>query len=62
MPLPNAEVMIHQPLGGYEGSATDIDIHVKNIKKIKSRLNDILKRHTGKSLDQIEKDATATTS
>jgi ATP-dependent Clp protease protease subunit len=54
--LPNAEVMIHQPLGGYEGSATDIDIHVKNIKKIKSRLNDILKRHTGKSLEQIEKD------
>src|SRR4051812_26939530 len=36
--LPNAEVMIHQPLGGYEGTATDIDIHVKNIKKIKGRL------------------------
>lgn len=54
--LPNAEVMIHQPLGGYEGTATDIDIHVKNIKKIKTRLNGILKKHTGKSLDQIEKD------
>lgn len=54
--LPNAEVMIHQPLGGYEGTATDIDIHVKNIKKIKGRLNGILKRHTGKTLEQIEKD------
>ena len=54
--LPNAEVMIHQPLGGYEGTATDIDIHVKNIKKIKGRLNAILKKHTGKTLDQIEKD------
>lgn len=54
--LPNAEVMIHQPLGGYEGTATDIDIHVKNIKKIKQRLNNILKKHTGKTLEQIEKD------
>ena len=54
--LPNAEVMIHQPLGGYEGTATDIDIHVKNIRKIKGRLNGILKKHTGKTLDQIEKD------
>jgi ATP-dependent Clp protease, protease subunit len=54
--LPNAEIMIHQPLGGYEGTATDIDIHVKNIKKLKSRLNDLLVRHTGKTLDQIERD------
>jgi len=54
--LPNAEIMIHQPLGGYEGSATDIDIHVKNIRKLKHRLNVILTKHTGKSLDQIEKD------
>jgi ATP-dependent Clp protease, protease subunit len=54
--LPNAEVMIHQPLGGYEGTATDIDIHVKNIKKLKGRLNDIYNRHTGKTLEQIEKD------
>ena len=38
--LPNAEIMIHQPLGGYEGTATDIDIHVKNIRKTKARLND----------------------
>jgi ATP-dependent Clp protease protease subunit len=54
--LPNAEIMIHQPLGGYEGTATDIDIHVKNIKKIKSRLNDLYVKHTGKTLEQIEKD------
>ena len=54
--LPNAEIMIHQPLGGYEGTATDIDIHVKNIKKIKSRMNDLMVRHTGKSLDMIERD------
>jgi ATP-dependent Clp protease, protease subunit len=54
--LPNTEVMIHQPLGGYEGTATDIDLHVKNIKKIKQALNVIYKKHTGKSLEQIEKD------
>lgn len=54
--LPNAEIMIHQPLGGYEGTATDIDIHVKNIKKIKARMNDLMVRHTGKTLDMIEKD------
>jgi ATP-dependent Clp protease, protease subunit len=54
--LPNAEIMIHQPLGGYEGTATDIDIHVKNIKKLKARLNDLLVKHTGKTLDKIEKD------
>jgi ATP-dependent Clp protease protease subunit len=54
--LPNAEIMIHQPLGGYEGTATDIDIHVKNIKKLKGRLNALLVKHTGKTLDQINKD------
>ena len=54
--LPNAEIMIHQPLGGYEGNATEIDIHVKNIKKIKSRLNDLLQKHTGKTLTQVEAD------
>ncbi len=54
--LPNAEIMIHQPLGGYEGNATEIDIHVKNIKKIKGRLNDLLQKHTGKTLAQVEAD------
>jgi ATP-dependent Clp protease, protease subunit len=54
--LPNAEIMIHQPLGGYEGTATDIDIHVKNIRKIKARMNKLMVKHTGKTLDMIEKD------
>jgi ATP-dependent Clp protease protease subunit len=54
--LPNAEIMIHQPLGGYEGTATDIDIHVKNIQKIKARLNKLYVKHTGTSLDMIERD------
>jgi ATP-dependent Clp protease protease subunit len=54
--LPNSRIMIHQPLGGYEGTATDIDIHVKNIKKIKARMNDLMVKHTGKTLDMIEKD------
>jgi ATP-dependent Clp protease, protease subunit len=54
--LPNAEIMIHQPLAGYEGTAIDIDIHVKNVKKLKNSLNKLLVRHTGKTLDQIEKD------
>jgi len=54
--LPNAEIMIHQPLGGYEGTSTDIALHVKNIKKIKDRLNKLLQKHTGKTLDQVERD------
>lgn len=54
--LPNAEIMIHQPLGGYEGTATDIEIRVKNIKKTKERLNNLLLKHTGKSLEQINRD------
>lgn len=54
--LPNAEIMIHQPLGGYEGTATDIDIHVKNIRKMKGRLNDLLKKHTGRTLEEVERD------
>ena len=54
--LPNAEIMIHQPLGGYEGTAVDIDIHVKNIRRMKAQLNGLLKKHTGKSLEQVEKD------
>ena len=54
--LPNAEIMIHQPLGGYEGTATDIDIHVKNIRKLKERLNTLLVRHTGKTLEQVQRD------
>lgn len=54
--LPNAEVMIHQPLGGMEGQASDLEIHAKHILKTKKRLNEILARHSGASLMQIEKD------
>jgi ATP-dependent Clp protease protease subunit len=54
--LPNSRVMIHQPLGGFQGQASDIAIHAKEILSIKDRLNRILADHTGQSLEQIEKD------
>ena len=49
-----AEIMIHQPLGGFQGQATDIDIHAKRILKIKEKLNKILSENTGKPLERIE--------
>ncbi|MEK7504699.1 MAG: ATP-dependent Clp endopeptidase proteolytic subunit ClpP [Patescibacteria group bacterium] len=55
--LPNAEIMIHQPLGGTEGQASDIAITAKQILKIKDRLNKLLAKQTGKTLAQIEKDS-----
>ena len=54
--LPNAEIMIHQPLGGARGQATDIQIHEEQILKIKKRLNQILSENTGQPLDIIERD------
>ena len=54
--LPNAKVMIHQPLGGAQGQASDISIQAKEILKTKQRLNEILAHHTGKPIEQIEKD------
>ena len=54
--LPHAEVMIHQPLGGAQGQATDIEIHAKHIQKTRELLNDILSKNTGKSIDEIKKD------
>jgi len=54
--LPNAEVMIHQPLGGVEGQATDIAITAKHILKTRDNLNKLLAKNTGKSVEQIEKD------
>jgi ATP-dependent Clp protease protease subunit len=54
--LPNSRVMIHQPLGGYQGQATDIDIHAREILTLRSRLNEVLSRHTGQSLDTIARD------
>lgn len=54
--LPNSEIMIHQPLGGVEGQASDIEIHAQHIIKTKSRLNNILAKHSGMALKQVEKD------
>ncbi|MFA6600818.1 MAG: ATP-dependent Clp endopeptidase proteolytic subunit ClpP [Candidatus Omnitrophota bacterium] len=54
--LPNARVMIHQPWGGAQGTASDIHIQAKEILKLKERLNVILAHHTGQSVDQVEKD------
>lgn len=54
--LPNAEVMIHQVMGGAEGQATDIKIRAEHILKLKSKLNDIMAYHTGQSLEKIDKD------
>lgn len=54
--LPNAEVMIHQPMGGVEGQATDIAITAKHILKTRDNLNKLLAKNTGKSLPQVEKD------
>ena len=54
--LPNSEIMIHQPLGGAQGQATDVMIHAEHIIRIKSRLNQILAERTGKPLDVIVKD------
>ncbi|MCK9260299.1 MAG: ATP-dependent Clp endopeptidase proteolytic subunit ClpP [Azoarcus sp.] len=54
--LPNSRVMIHQPLGGFQGQASDIEIHAREILFLRARLNDMLAKHTGQPLDQIEKD------
>jgi len=54
--LPNSRIMIHQPLGGTQGQATDIEIYTREMVKMKDQLNGILAKHTGKPLDQIEKD------
>jgi ATP-dependent Clp protease, protease subunit len=55
--LPHARVMIHQPWGGAQGSASDISIHAKEILKLKEELNRILAKHTGQALERIEKDS-----
>ena len=54
--LPNSRVMIHQPLGGFQGQASDIAIHAQEILDIKKRLNEMLAHHTGQPFDVIEKD------
>ncbi|MGB5395989.1 MAG: ATP-dependent Clp endopeptidase proteolytic subunit ClpP [Gammaproteobacteria bacterium] len=54
--LPHSRVMIHQPLGGYQGQATDIDIHAREILKVREQLNQLLAGHTGQSIEKIGQD------
>ena len=54
--LPNSRVMIHQPLGGFQGQATDIEIHAQEILKIRTKLNEILSHHSGQEIDKVSKD------
>jgi len=54
--LPHSRMMIHQPLGGFQGQASDIDIHAKEILKTRQRLNELLAHHTGQPIERIEKD------
>ncbi|HAD30936.1 MULTISPECIES: ATP-dependent Clp endopeptidase proteolytic subunit ClpP [unclassified Methylophaga] len=54
--LPNSRIMVHQPLGGFQGQASDIDIHAKEILSIRDRLNGIMAHHTGQDIKKIERD------
>lgn len=54
--LPNSRIMIHQPLGGFQGQASDIEIHAREILSLRAKLNDMLAKHTGQPVEQIEKD------
>ncbi|MFT8229608.1 MAG: ATP-dependent Clp endopeptidase proteolytic subunit ClpP [Enterobacterales bacterium] len=54
--LPNSRIMIHQPLGGFQGQASDIDIHAKEILKIKRKMNELMAKHTGQTIETINKD------
>ena len=54
--LPNSRIMIHQPLGGFQGQASDIEIHAKEILYLKDKLNNILSSHTGQTIDKVSQD------
>jgi ATP-dependent Clp protease protease subunit len=54
--LPHARMMVHQPLGGFQGQATDIEIHAREILRVRERLNQILVKHTGRTMEQIKED------
>jgi len=54
--LPHSRIMVHQPSAGFQGQATDIEIHAREVLELKRRLNEIMARHTGKTVDQIERD------
>ena len=55
--LPHSRIMIHQPSGGFQGQASDIDIHAKEVLKLKGRLNDILAKHTGQPVETVAQDS-----
>jgi ATP-dependent Clp protease protease subunit len=54
--LPHSRILIHQPMGGFQGQATDINIHAREITRVRAELNQVLSRHTGKDIEQIETD------
>ena len=54
--LPNSRIMIHQPMGGFQGQASDIEIHAKEILSLRAKLNEIMAQHTGQPVDRIERD------
>jgi len=54
--LPHSRIMVHQPMGGFQGQATDIDIHAREILRVRDRLNQIMVKHTGRTLEQIRDD------
>ena len=54
--LPHSRIMIHQPSGGFGGQASDIELHAKEILRLKAKLNEIMQKHTGQSMERIEKD------
>ena len=56
MALPDSQIMIHQPMGGVQGQATDIDIHAREILKLRARMNEILAHHTGRTVEEIARD------
>jgi ATP-dependent Clp protease protease subunit len=55
--LPHSRIMIHQPSGGFQGQASDIDIHAREVLKLRVRLNEILAKHTGQTIERIERDS-----
>jgi ATP-dependent Clp protease protease subunit len=55
--LPHSRIMIHQPSGGFQGQASDIDIHAREVLKLRSKLNDVLAKHTGQTVERIERDS-----
>lgn len=54
--LPNSRIILHQPMGDFSGQASDVDIHAKEILRIRAMLNEVLRKHSGQSLDQIQRD------